>query len=546
MTERTNSRAGEMPLPSDLVDLSKLRDAYYANKPDPNIPSQRVSFGTSGHRGSAFDTAFNEDHILAITQAICDHRKSRSINGPLYLGRDTHALSEPAFKSALEVLTANGVVTMIDARDGFTPTPAISHAILVHNKDRASGLADGIVITPSHNPPRDGGFKYNPPHGGPAETEVTGAIERAANEYLKEKLKGVRRSSRREGVTPHDYIANYCDDLANVIDMGAIRASGLRIGIDPLGGAAVHYWQTIIERYGINATVVNPDVDPTFRFMPLDWDGQIRMDCSSPYAAKKLLAIKDKFDLSFGNDTDADRHGIVCRSGLMQPNNYLAVCIDYLKRHRQNWPKDCGIGKTLISSAMIDRVTRRHNAKLVEVPVGFKWFVDGLLASSLGFGGEESAGSSFLRRDGAVWTTDKDGLIAGLLAAEITAVTGRDPAENFRKLTEDLGRTFYARIDSPATAQQKAILSKIDPSEVKATELAGDKIEQMLTKAPGNGQPFGGLKAITTKGWFAARPSGTEEVYKVYAESFESEAHLARIQVEAQKILSQHFASAGR
>jgi phosphoglucomutase len=528
------------------VDLSKLRDAYYANKPDPTIPSQRVTFGTSGHRGSAFDTAFNEDHILAITQAICDHRKSRRISGPLYLGRDTHALSEPAFESALEVLTANGIVTMIDARDGFTPTPAISHAILVHNRDRGSHLADGIVITPSHNPPRDGGFKYNPPHGGPAETEITGTIERAANEYLKERLKGVRRGNGREGVIRHDYIANYSAGLANVIDMDAIRASGLRIGIDPLGGAAVHYWQPIIERYGINATVVNPDVDPTFRFMPLDWDGQIRMDCSSHYAMKKLLAIKDKFDLSFGNDTDADRHGIVCRSGLMQPNNYLAVCIDYLKKHRRNWPKDCGIGKTLVSSAMIDRVTRRHNARLVEVPVGFKWFVDGLLDSSLGFGGEESAGSSFLRRDGTVWTTDKDGLIAGLLAAEITAVTGRDPAENFRKLAKDLGQTFYARIDSPANAQQKAILSKIDPSEVEASDLAGDKIEQMLTKAPGNGQPFGGLKAITAKGWFAARPSGTEDVYKVYAESFESEAHLACIQTEAQKILSQHFASAGR
>jgi phosphoglucomutase len=544
VTEKTNPRAGEMPKASDLVDLSKLRDAYYANKPDPGVASQRVSFGTSGHRGSAFDTAFNEDHILAITQAICDHRKSRGIDGPLYLGRDTHALSEPAFKSALEVLSANGVTTMIDAGDGYTPTPAISHAILAHNKNRTSGLADGIVITPSHNPPKDGGFKYNPPHGGPAETEITGAIERAANNYLGEKLGGIRRGAGREGVARHDYIANYTSDLINVVDMEAIRASGLSIGIDPLGGAAVDYWQPIIERYKINATVVNPDVDPTFRFMPLDWDGQIRMDCSSPYAMKKLLEIKDKFDLSFGNDTDADRHGIVCRSGLMPPNNYLAVCVGYLKHYRTNWPKDCGIGKTLVSSSMIDRVTKRHNARLTEVPVGFKWFVGGLLDSSLGFGGEESAGSSFLRRDGSVWTTDKDGLIAGLLAAEITARTGRDPVENYRKYTEELGHTFYARIDSPATAQQKAILSKIDPSEVKAAELAGDKIEQMLTKAPGNGQSFGGLKAVTAKGWFAARPSGTEDVYKVYAESFESEGHLARIQAEAQNILSRHFASA--
>jgi phosphoglucomutase len=544
VTEKTNPRAGEMPKPSDLVDLSKLREAYYANKPDPNIASQRVSFGTSGHRGSAFDTAFNENHILAITQAICDYRKSRGIDGPLYLGRDTHALSEPAFKTALEVLSANGVTAMIDAGDGYTPTPAISHAILVHNKNRASALADGIVITPSHNPPKDGGFKYNPPHGGPAETEITTAIERAANAYLREKLNGVRRGTGHEGVARHDYIANYVADLINVVDMEAIRASGLSIGIDPLGGAAVGYWQPIIERYKINATVVNPDVDPTFRFMPLDWDGQIRMDCSSPYATKNLLKIKDKFDLSFGNDTDADRHGIVCRSGLMPPNNYLAVCIGYLKHYRANWPRDCGIGKTLVSSSMIDRVTKRHNARLVEVPVGFKWFVDGLLDSSLGFGGEESAGSSFLRRGGTVWTTDKDGLIAGLLAAEIYARTGRDPAENYRKFTEELGQTFYARIDSPATAQQKTILSKIEPTEVKATELAGSKIEQMLTKAPGNGQPFGGLKVVTAKGWFAARPSGTEDVYKVYAESFESEAHLARIQTEAQNILSQHFASA--
>ncbi len=544
MSEKTNPRAGEMPKPSELVDLAKLTAAYYAQKPDPAIAAQRVSFGTSGHRGSAFDTAFNEDHILAITQAICDYRKSKSIDGPLYIGKDTHALSEPAFKSALEVLAANGVTTMIDAQNGYTPTPAISHAILVYNKNRTSGLADGIVITPSHNPPSDGGFKYNPPHGGPAETDATGTIERAANAYLKEKLNGVRRTAKQDGVHRHDYIAAYTADLINVVDMDVIRRSGLRIGIDPLGGAAVNYWQPIIERYQINATVVNPTVDPTFAFMPLDWDGKIRMDCSSPFAMKKLLAIKDKFDLSFGNDTDADRHGIVCRSGLMQPNNYLAVCIDYLKEFRQDWPKDCGIGKTIVSSSMIDRVVQRHKARLMEVPVGFKWFVDGLLDSSLGFGGEESAGASFLRRDGSVWTTDKDGLIAGLLAAEISARTGNDPSERYSKLTKELGQTFYARIDSPATAQQKTLLSKIKPDEVKATELAGDRIEQRLTNAPGNNQPFGGLKMATAKGWFAARPSGTEDIYKVYAESFESEAHLARIQTEAQKILSDHFASA--
>ena len=544
MSEKTNPRAGEMPQPSDLVDLAKLNAAYYAKKPDPAIAAQRVSFGTSGHRGSAFDTAFNENHILAITQAICDYRKSKAIDGPLYIGKDTHALSEPAFKTALEVLAANGVTTMIDAQDGYTPTPAISHAILVYNRKRALGLADGIVITPSHNPPSDGGFKYNPPHGGPAETEITGTIERAANAYLAENLTGIRRTAKPDGIHRHDYIAAYTADLINVVDMEAIRSSGLRIGIDPLGGAAVHYWQPIIERYRIDATVVNATVDPTFAFMPLDWDGKIRMDCSSPFAMKKLLAIKDKFDLSFGNDTDADRHGIVCRSGLMQPNNYLAVCIDYLKQHRENWPKDCGIGKTIVSSSMIDRVVSRHKARLVEVPVGFKWFVEGLLNSALGFGGEESAGASFLRRDGTVWTTDKDGLIAGLLAAEIAARTKTDPAERYRKLTQEMGQTFYARIDSPATTQQKALLSKIKPEEVKATDLAGDKIEQRLTNAPGNNQPFGGLKMVTAKGWFAARPSGTEDVYKVYAESFESEAHLARIQAEAQKILSNHFASA--
>ncbi|HVP85868.1 MAG TPA: phosphoglucomutase (alpha-D-glucose-1,6-bisphosphate-dependent) [Rhizomicrobium sp.] len=538
MSEKIDPRAGEMPKPSDLVDLEKLDHAYYANKPDPSVASQRVSFGTSGHRGSAFDTAFNEDHILAITQAICDHRKSRHIDGPLFLGRDTHALSEPAFKTALEVLAANDVSVMIDAQNGYTPTPAISHAILVHNRNRTSGRADGIVITPSHNPPSDGGFKYNPPHGGPAESEITGAIERAANTYLKEKLDGVRRSNKTDGIARHDYISNYVADLANVVDMEAIRASGLRIGIDPLGGAAVHYWQPIIDRYKIDATVVNATVDPTFRFMPLDWDGKIRMDCSSPYAMKKLLAIKDKFDLSFGNDTDADRHGIVCKSGLMPPNNYLAVSIDYLKQRRENWPRAAGIGKTLVSSSMIDRVAKRHNANLVEVPVGFKWFVGGLLDASLCFGGEESAGSSFLRRDGTVWTTDKDGLIAGLLAAEITARTGQDPAENYRRLAADLGQTFYARIDSPANAAQKAALSKLDPSAIRHTELAGAKIERMLSKAPGNGQPFGGLKVETAKGWFAARPSGTEDVYKVYAESFESEAHLARIQKEAGEMLA--------
>ena len=419
----------------------------------------------------------------------------------------------------------------------------------MHNKARSTGLADGIVITPSHNPPSDGGFKYNPPHGGPAETDITGTIERAANAFLKQKLAGIRRipyeRARSAGsITRHDYVASYVADLINIVDMDAIRTSGLKIGIDPLGGAAVHYWQPIIERYKIDATVVNAQVDPTFGFMPLDWDGKIRMDCSSPYAMKKLLAIKDKFDLSFGNDTDADRHGFVCHSGLMQPNHYLAVSIDYLKQFRDHWPRACSIGKTVVSSSMIDRVAKKNTAKLIEVPVGFKWFVDGLLNATLGFGGEESAGASFLRRDGTAWTTDKDGLIAGLLAAEITARTGADPSERYAKLTENLGQTFYARIDSPATSTQKAILSQIKPDEVKATSLAGDIIEQKLTAAPGNNQPFGGIKMTTAKGWFAARPSGTEDVYKVYAESFDSEAHLHRIQGEAQEILSDHFATA--
>jgi len=542
-----NPRAGQMPLASDLVDLPSLIAAYYNNKPDPSVPAQRVSFGTSGHRGSAFDTAFNENHIAAITQAICDYRTSQNIDGPLYLGKDTHALSEPAFKTALEVLAANGVETMIDAQNGFTPTPAISHAILTYNQNRKSGLADGIVITPSHNPPSDGGFKYNPPHGGPAGTDVTSTIENTANGFLKNNLGGVRRipfeqTAKSACLHRHDYIAAYTADLIHVIDMEAIRNSGLRIGIDPLGGAAVHYWQPIIERYRLNATVVNATVDPTFAFMPLDWDGKIRMDCSSPYAMQKLLEIKDRFDLSFGNDTDADRHGIVTKSGLMPPNTYLAVCIDYLKRSRSDWPKDCGIGKTIVSSAMIDRVVARQQAKLLEVPVGFKWFVDGLLGATIGFGGEESAGASFLRRSGEVWTTDKDGLIAGLLAAEITATTGRDPSQQYAALADELGHSFYARIDSPATTQQKTILAKIQPEDVHATTLGGNPITARLSKAPGNDQPFGGLKMITEKGWFAARPSGTEDVYKVYAESFESADHLTHIQSDAQKILSDHFA----
>ncbi len=541
MSDTIDPRAGKMPEAKDLVDVARLTAAYYAQKPDPAIPGQRVSFGTSGHRGSAFDTAFNEDHILAISQAICDHRKAKGIDGPLFIGIDTHALSAPAFKSALEVLAANEVAVMIDTRDGYTPTPAVSHAILVYNRGRDHGLADGIVITPSHNPPTDGGFKYNPPNGGPADTAITGAVEKAANGFLESKLSGVRRTPferANAAAKRHDYIASYVADLENVVDMAAIASSGLRFGVDPLGGAAVHYWAPIAERYKIALTVVNDTVDPTFRFMPFDWDGKIRMDCSSPYAMKNLLAIKDKFDLAFANDTDADRHGIVCPSGLMPPNHYLAASIDYLKESRERWPRDCAIGKTVVSSSVIDRVTKARHAALMEVPVGFKWFVDGLFNASVGFGGEESAGSSFLRRDGSVWTTDKDGLIAGLLAAEMMARTGVDPSKRYARLEQELGKSHYARIDRPASAAQRKAISALRPESIRQDTLAGDKIIDKFTAAPGNKAPIGGIKVVTEKGWFAARPSGTEDVYKIYAESFESEAHLKAIQDEAQALIA--------
>ena len=542
--------AGKPAPASSLVDLAKLLAAYATGKPDPAIPRQRVSFGTSGHRGSSFKRSFNEHHILAVTQAVCDYRAARNITGPLYLGMDTHALSKPAFASAIEVLAANGVEVMIDQDSGFTPTPVISHAILSYNRGRTSGLADGIVITPSHNPPEDGGIKYNPPQGGPADTTITKWIEDRANALLTSSLTGVKRVTadaaiRASTTHRHDYISAYVGDLATVIDMEAIQSVQLKLGVDPLGGSGVAYWKPIAERYGMNIDVVNSTVDPTFRFMPLDWDGRIRMDCSSPYAMANLISLKDRFDVAFGNDADNDRHGIVTRSaGLMNPNHYLAVSIAYLFAHRPGWRSDAGIGKTLVSSSLIDRVAVRLNRKLVEVPVGFKWFVHGLLNGSLGFGGEESAGASFLRRDGAVWSTDKDGIIMDLLAAEMMAKTGRDPSELYRDLTKELGEPVYERIDAPATPEQKVVLSKLSPNQVKATELAGDKILAMLTAAPGNGAAIGGLKVVTEHGWFAARPSGTEDVYKLYAESFRGKEHLKRIQDEAQALIGKALAEA--
>ena len=488
--------------------------AYTSEKPDPALREQRVSFGTSGHRGSSLKRSFNEHHIVAVTQAICEYRALQDTTGPLYLGKDTHALSDPAFMTVLEVLAANGVNTMIDTDGGFTPTPVISHAILTYNRGRTSGLADGIVITPSHNPPEDGGIKYNPPSGGPADTQVTKWIEDRANTLLTNKLRGCHRhpiEQARQASTIHhyNYIKAYVDDLNSVVDMAVIKAAGLKLGIDPLGGSGVAYWQPVIERYGLTLEIVNPTVDQTFRFMPLDWDGKIRMDCSSPYAMANLIALKDRFDVAFGNDADNDRHGIVTRSGLMNPNHYLAVSIAYLFANRPNWKSDAGIGKTLVSSSLIDRVAAKLKRKLVEVPVGFKWFVSGLLDGSLGFGGEESAGASFLRLDGTVWSTDKDGIIMDLLAAEMMAKTGRDPSELYRDLTKELGEPVYERIDAPATPEQKAVLSKLSPEQVKATELAGDRIVTMLTKAPGNSAAVGGLKVVTENGWFAARPSGT-------------------------------------
>ena len=540
MAEIVNPLAGK-PVPASLlVNVARLITAYYSDVPDPSVVSQRVAFGTSGHRGSAFATAFNEAHILAISQAVCQYRKQAGVDGPLFLGMDTHALSESAFASALEVLAANGVETMIDAASGYTPTPVISHAILTYNRGRKTGLADGIVISPSHNPPDEGGFKYNPTNGGPADVDITGAIENAANGFLEKKLEGVTRiplarALKSPCVHQRDYIGPYVADLANVVDMDAIRASGVRIGIDPLGGAAVHYWQPIIEHYKIAATVTNDAVDPTFRFMTVDWDGKIRMDCSSPYAMTRLIAMSNKFDIAFANDTDADRHGIVCpSSGLMNPNYFLAAAIAYLFTNRTDWKKDAAIGKTVVSSSMIDRVVGKLDRKLVEVPVGFKWFSEGLIDGTLGFGGEESAGASFLRRDGSVWTTDKDGLIMGLLAAEITAKTKQDPNTFYETVTRTLGKSFYQRIDAPASREQKKLLGALDPEKFEAKELAGEPIEQKLVKAPGNHAPIGGLKLVAKNGWFAARPSGTEDVYKIYAESFKSEEHLREIQKDAQ------------
>ncbi len=532
--------AGKPVLASMLVNVPKLITAYYAQHPDPSVASQRVSFGTSGHRGSAFDSAFNERHVLAISQAICLYRTQNGIDGPLFLGMDTHALSVPALSSALEVLAANGVEVMLAEDDEYTPTPAVSHAILSYNRQRTSGLADGILLTPSHNPPRDGGLKYNPPHGGPAEGIITSFIEGKANELLENELRDVKRipverALRASTTHRHDYLNAYVADLANVIDMEAIRGASISLGVDPLGGAGVHYWQRIGERYGLNLTVVNEDVDPTFRFMTVDWDGQIRMDPSSPYAMQKLIALKDRFDIGFACDPDHDRHGIVTRNGgLLAPNHYLSVAIFYLFQHRPKWPKDSAVGKTGVSSQMIDRVAAKLGRKLYEVPVGFKWFVNGLLDGSLGFGGEESAGASFARLDGSVWTTDKDGIVPALLSAEITARMGQDPGEIYHKLTKELGEPLYDRVEAKATRAEKALLAKLSPEQLSVSQLAGEPIQAVLTHAPGNGAAIGGLKAVTKNGWFAARPSGTEDIYKVYAESFRGADHLKRILEEAQ------------
>lgn len=537
--------AGRPAEASMLVNVPRLVTAYYTETPDAEIAAQRVAFGTSGHRGSAFDNAFNERHILAITQAICLYRAYKKINGPLFLGMDTHALSVPALASALEVLAANSVEVMLAKDDEYTPTPAISHAILTYNKGKKTGLADGIVITPSHNPPHDGGFKYNPPHGGPAETSITSWIEIKANEFLESGLRGVKRIPYERALKAlsthrHDYLSEYTADLRNVIDMDVISGAEISLGVDPLGGAGVHYWEAISALYGLNLTVVNKAVDPTFRFMTVDWDGQIRMDPSSPFAMERLIGLKDKFEIAFACDPDHDRHGIVTRSaGLLRPNHYLAAAIYYLFQHRPNWSKDAAIGKTLVSSQMIDRVTANLGRDLYEVPVGFKWFVNGLNDGSLGFAGEESAGASFLRVDGHVWTTDKDGMIPALLAAEITARTDRDPAEIYRDLTAAFGEPVYERIDAPATPEQKEVLQNLSADQVKIKALAGEKIASVLTTAPGNGARIGGLKVIAKNGWFAARPSGTESIYKIYAESFKGEDHLRRIQDEAQTIVSQ-------
>ncbi len=543
-------RAGQPADPAELANIPRLVTAYFTGKPDASVPGHRVAFGTSGHRGSSLRHSFNEAHILAVTQAIREYRAAEGIDGPLYLGMDTHALSEPAFATALEVLAGNGVAVMIDRDGGYTPTPAVSHAILCHNRGRASGRADGIVITPSHNPPEDGGFKYNPPHGGPADTDVTRRIEERANALLGKGLAGVRRIPLGRALAAsttrrHDFVGAYVGDLPAVVDMEAIRAGRLRIGVDPLGGSGVAYWAPVADRYGLDLTVVNGAVDPTFRFMTLDWDGKIRMDCSSPHAMASLIAMKDRFDVAFANDTDNDRHGIVTPSaGLMNPNHFLAAAVSFLFGSRPGWSREAAVGKTVVSSGLIDRVAARLGRRLVEVPVGFKWFVAGLLDGSLGFGGEESAGASFLRRDGTAWTTDKDGIVMGLLAAEMTAVSGRDPGEIYRDIVLALGDPAYERIDAPATPEQKAVLGRLSPERVKTGTLAGEKIVAVLTRAPGNGAPIGGLKVIAENGWFAARPSGTEDVYKIYAESFLGRDHLHRIQEEARGIVAEALAGA--
>jgi phosphoglucomutase len=540
------------PAPKEsLVDVADLLRRYAADSPDPRDPAQRVAFGTSGHRGSSLRGSFNEAHILAIAQAVCEWRAREGITGPLFLGRDTHALSEPAERTTLEVLAANGVSVVVSREDAPVPTPVVSHAILVHNRGRSSGLADGIVVTPSHNPPEDGGIKYNPPDGGPADAAITAWMERRANELLEQgngdvRRKAVDRARLPPNVSARDYVRPYVEDLAATVDLEAVRAAGLRLGADPLGGSNVGYWAPIAEVYGLSITVVNPTVDPTFGFMPLDHDGKIRMDCSSPYAMANLVALKDRFDLAFGNDADSDRHGIVVPgAGLVNPNHYLAVAIDYLFRSRPGWSPSAAVGKTLVSSALIDRVAARLGRRLVEVPVGFKWFVPGLLDGSLGFGGEESAGASFLRRDGTVWTTDKDGIAMDLLAAEIRARTGRDPGERYRALAAELGAPLYARVDAPATPAEKAVLKKLSPEAVRARDLAGEPILAKLTRAPGNGAEIGGLKVVAANGWFAARPSGTEDVTKIYAESFRDEAHLARILEEARAIVADALGPGG-
>ena len=549
---KTSPLAGKPAPPGMLVDVPRLITAYFCSVPDPAVPAQRVAFGTSGHRGSSFNRSFNEAHVLAITQAICLYRTQHAITGPLFLGIDTHALSAPACATALEVLAANGVEVMIAEGDEYTPTPVISHAILTYNRGRKSGLADGIVITPSHNPPHDGGFKYNPPNGGPADTVVTDWIQAKANALLELRRDGVKRIPYERALrapTTHrrDYLNAYINDLGSVIDLDVIRGAKLSLGVDPLGGAGVHYWARLAEKHGLNLTVVNDEVDPTFRFMTVDWDGQIRMDPSSPYAMARLIGMKDRFDLSFACDTDHDRHGIVTKSaGLLPPNHFLSVTISQLFQNRPKWPKTAAVGKTVVSSAMIDRVTAKLGRKLQEEPVGFKWFVDGLLDGSLGFGGEESAGASFLRKDGKVWTTDKDGFIPCLLAAEITARTGNDPGQIYQELIREFGEPFYDRVEAPATPEEKAVLAKLSPDQIKLTELAGEKIIAIISRAPGNNAALGGVKVITDSGWFAARPSGTEDIYKIYGESFRGEAHLRKILEEAQTVVSATLSAAAK